>query len=791
MLANFIKVIFRYLSRKRFFAALNITGLSIGTACCILIYLFVRNEMSYDRFHTDAKEIYRVIRQSQINGMPYNIGITSFPFADALQQDYGDRIQSTTRCLTFNALVAYEDKAFIEEKLLLADKNFFQFFSFPLQQGQPESVLSEPNNIVLSQALATKYFGDNDPIGKIIRLDDTYDLKVTGILADMPGNTHLQFDAVGSTGLIKNETWIQDWWANSFNTYLKIPDQGDVDYLQASFPDFMNKYFAEDFARVGNKVGLALEPLHEIYFNFDTRYEDNIAHGDRRYVFVFSSVGLLLLLLASINYTNLATAQASERAREVGIRKTLGSGQARVIFQFLSESFVLCLVSMLVGMGIAQLVMPFLNSALGISLPSILGDKHVPLFLGMLLIFLTFCSGAYPAFFLSSFKPVAVLKGVVKGDTRYLFLRKGLVVFQFVISSFMIIATLFVAQQLQFMRAKDLGFNTTQLMIVRVNNGEIDRATFKERLLREKGVLHATYTSGHPGGFYDASTVNIQGESQGMRMRTLWTDEDLLQTMDLSLVAGRFFSRNFPADATSSVILNETAVRQLGWNNETAIGKRVILSQFDSLYKEVVGIVGDYHFTSLKEKIEPMIISHRSDRGHLLVKLAGSDLPTTIGRIEKIWKSYDSGFPLEFTFMDEIIDRLYTSETRQGKIFTVFAFISVGIACLGILGLASYMASQRTKEIGIRKVLGASANQVSVLLMKDLLILVIAADFLAIPLGYWAIEKWSEGFAYRVSLGSGIFIIGALSVFALAMMIVALNVSRVAAQNPVKSLRTE
>ena len=411
----------------------------------------------------------------------------------------------------------------------------------------------------------------------------------------------------------------------------------------------------------------------------------------------------------------------------------------------------------------------------------------------MLLLFITVVSGAYPAFLLASYKPVKILKGGVKGDMQYLFLRKALVVFQFSISAFMLIATLLVGNQLSFMQKKDLGFKPQQLMIVKMNNGAIQgqRNSLKQEVLKHNSVVSGSYTSGHPGGFYDATTVSLQATDENMRMRTLWCDEDLLQTMDLKLLSGRFFSPEFPADSISSVILNETAVKQFGWSPNEAIGKRLILSQFDSTFKSVVGVVQDYHFTSMKQKIEPLIISHTSARGHLLLKVSGSDITATIASIQQSWDSYGTGFPLEFVFVDEVLDRLYTSEVVQGKIFTTFSVISVFIACLGILGLASYIASQRKKEIGIRKVLGASTVQVSTLLMKDLLRLVVIANLIAIAVAYWGILEWSQGFAYRAPLNPLLFLLGAFTIFFIALVIVGINASKVAVENPTDALRSE
>ena len=793
MFNNFFKVIFRNLLRRRFFAALNIAGLSIGTACCIVIYLFITTEMSYDRFHVDGEKIFRAIRQSNINGMPYNIGVTSGPYADALRQDYDSRIQSTTRALAFNSVIKHDTKTYVEEKLLLADPNFFEFFSYPLASGDPSQVLSQPNNIVISKSFAKKYFGNQDPIGKPLRLDDEYDLVVTGVLEDLPYRTHLQFDAVGSAAIIANESWYSDWWANSFYTYVKLEKELDADFLNKTFPDFMDKYLGDDFVRVGNKTGLVLEPLPDIYFNYETRYENNILHGDERYVYVFGSIGVLLLLLASINYINLATAQTNERAKEVGIRKALGSSQKKVAVQFLSESFFLSLIALTIGICMSQFIIPFFYNAFGLSIPGLFTDPYLLVFLTVLLLFITVVSGAYPSFLLASYKPVKILKGEIKGNLQYLFLRKALVVFQFSISAFMLIATLLVNDQLSFMLDKDLGYRPEQLVVVKINNDAIQQRgrAFKNELLRNNNILEGSYTSGYPGGFYDASTISLQASDETMRMRTLRCDEDLLKTMDLKLMAGRFFSSEFPSDSISSVILNETAVKQFGWTPGEAIGKQLMRAQFDSTFKSVVGVVQDYHFTSLKQKIEPLIISHINSDGHLLLKVSGTDIPRTVAALQNTWDGFATGFPLEFTFLDEVIGRLYTSEVVQGKVFRTFSVISVLIACLGILGLASYISSQRRKEIGIRKVLGATAGQVSALLMKDLILLVVIANTIAIGVAYWAIVEWSEGFAYRAPLDPLLFILGALIVFVVALVIVGFNASKVAVENPTSALRSE
>ena len=794
MIANFVKVIFRYLFRSRFFTLLNIAGLSIGMACCIIIFLFINNEFSYDKFHLQGDNIYRVVRESQINGMPYDIGVTSGPFAPALMQDYDGKIHSVVRILPYDGLlVRFGDKTFLEDKNILADPNFFEFFSYPLLQGDPKTALQNPNSLVISKAFALKYFGTEDALGKVVNVDMQNDLTITGVLGDLPGNSHLQFETIGSLLSLEHEDHFAGWWNNYLFTYVRVDNPLDVNYLNGHFPQFMDKYFRDDFNRVGNRIGLKLEPLRDIYFNYQTRYETNVAHGNMLYIYVFGSLGILLILLASINYINLATAQSVERAKEVGIRKTLGCSQKSIAAQFLSESFVLCFIAMVTALIIIQVVTPVFNSSLNINIPDVDSVPQVWLFLCGLLVIISFLSGGYPAFMLSSFRPVRVLKGEIKGNFQYFMLRKALVTFQFGISAMMIMATFFISRQLQYMNEKDLGFNADQVIQIQVNNQlMIEKAqSFSNRLLADKNIISASYASGHPGGFYDASTVRVEGVEQNLRMRTLYTDENFLETLDIHLTAGRFFSKEFPGDSTRSTILNETAVRQLGWSPEEAIGKRVMLSQFDSAYKEVIGVIDDYHFTSLKEVIEPLIISYRQGSRNLFVKVSGTNVREAVAGIEQIWNSYQSGFPIETNFLDEVIGKLYADEMNQGKMFRIFSAISVMIACFGILGLSTYIAVQRKKEIGVRKVMGASIGQLSFLLTKDLLQLVLLANIFAIPVAYVVLDMWSQSFAYRAPLNPLLFLLAGALVTAIAAVIVSINAVRAAGEDPVNSLRPE
>lgn len=773
------------------FATINIVGLSLGLTVALIIYLFIRSETSYDRFHVDAAVTYRVVRQSQVSGMPYNIGVTSAPFAEALRLDYGNKIQDVCRTLPFRGLVTYGDQSFMEQRLLVADSGFFSFFSYSLIKGSPLHVLSNANGIVVSETFAKKYFGDRDPIGMALRIDDTYDVEVTGIMA-LPPNTHLQFDAVMPYSMIAHEPWTREWWNNSFYTYVKVPDSRDASYMNESFPRFMDKYFAEDFVRVGNRIHLKLEPLRDIYFNFDTRYEQNVAHGDRKYTLIFGSIGLLVLLLAAINYVNLSTAQASARSKEVGVRKTFGSSRQNVAVQFLSESFMLCCFSMGLAVLATHTAIPLFNGAFGTNLPKLFDEPSIGIPMIALLCVLTLLAGAYPAFLLSSFRPATAFRNDVT-SAPYLFVRRTLVVFQFSVSVCMIISTLFIGRQLRYMQEKDLGFTTGQLALISINNETIQKngESFRKRLIESTGLSSASFASGHPGGFYDASSVSITGISDPVRMRTLQTDHAFLEAMGLEMVAGRFFSEDFPADSIHSVVLNETAVRQLGMTPDQVIGLRAIRSQFDSVYREVVGVVRDYHFTSLKERIEPLIISCHPRTRNLLVRFADANVPDNVQMIQSIWNEYETGFPLELRLVDDVITHLYNDERVQSRVFAVFAVLSVAIACMGIYGLAAYMSVKRTKEIGIRKVLGASTEQLSVLLMKDIMQLVVMALVVSMPVSFLVLKEWSATFVYTVDLEPLIFIAGAGVLLILALVIAGVNARSVAARNPVLALRNE
>lgn len=793
MIAHFFVTITRGIFRNKFFNFLNVVGLALSISCCLVIYQYVNHQLSYDKFHADKDSIYRVIRQSSINGMPYDIGITSGPYAAALTNDFPHDITATTRTLAIGVLVQYGDKSFIEDNFILADRNFFSFFSFPLTHGDPRQVLSDPTSVVISKNMAIKYFGNEDPINKVIRIDNGYDAIVTGVMDEMPGPTHLRFDIVGSIQLHENADWIKDWWNNNLNTYVRLASPDRASAVQAALPDFMTKYMGKAFEQARNRIELNLEPLDEIYFNNLTRFERGVLHGDEMYVYIFVSVAILLIVLACINYTNLATAQSSARSVEVGIRKALGSGRSTLTLQFLAESFFLCVLSVLLAVIFVGAAGPLINGELGFSIDHFYADSNFWIFSGVLVLMITILAGGYPAIVLSSLKPTSTMRRETAGTFRFLLMRKALVVFQFAISILMITATIVISEQLHFLRNNDLGFDSGNVAIIRLNNETMgrQRSTFKERLLQDPRIQSVSMMSNEPGStMFDASSVQVEGQEDVIRMRTLWADEEFANTLSVNVIAGRFFSPSFPADSSRAVVLNQTAVAQLGWTAEQALGKRVMISQFDSLYKEVVGVVEDFHFISLRDKIEPLVISHGGAQV-MAVKLNQSNLNQAMTFVDEIWNSFGPGFPMEWSFLDNTLDQQYRQEANQNRIFSFFSTVSLVISCLGILGLTAIIAVRRTKEIGVRKVLGATVFQVCTLLMKDMMVMLVIAAIIVAPVCYVAVTNWLEGFAYRVPFNAWWFILGAVGVFVVALIVAASQGISAARQNPVRALRSE
>jgi putative ABC transport system permease protein len=792
MLKNYFKIAWRNLWKNKIFSFINILGLTIGITVCMMIFLFIMNEFSVDKFHKNEKDIYRVMRGFEKNGSQEWVPYLSAPYATALLNDYPGQIKKAVRVLPTNALVSFDNTAFNEKKLYIADEDFFTLFSFPLIKGNPETVLKDPASVVLTETTARKYFGNKDPMGKVIELDKHLQLKVTGIAKDVPSNSHLDFDLVMPLSNYANAEWFHIWVNNNNFTYVLLDKNTSASQLEKTFPQFMDKYMGKDMARLGANLSLSLTPLSDIYFEPASAF-DNVKHGDKKVVYIFLSIAVLILLIACINFMNLSTVRAVERSKEVGLRKVLGALRNNLIGQFIGESVLLTSISCLLAVGLLQLVMPFYNELLGYSLTVSWNALPIYLFLLGVIIIVGFLAGSYPAFFLSAFSPIQALKGKLKlGKSGSLF-RQALVVLQFSISVILIIGTIVILKQMNFVKNKNLGYNKEQTLVVPIDNEDIynHATTFKNELQSKNNIALVSLMSGEPGGFFDMHSFEVEGQNETWKSRTEFADFEFVKTLGLKIIAGRDFSSQFPTDSTDAVLINHTAASNLGWTPDQAIGKWIMNKLRDSLRRKVIGVVEDFNFLSLKENMDPLVISTSSDRRVALVKLKAGNISDNVTTIKNVYSKIAPVYPFDYTFLDQNFDKLYKKDLRQQTILTVFSVLAIFIACLGLFGLASYTATKRTKEIGVRKVLGSSTKNIVMLLSKDLLKPILIAIMIAIPAGFFIMNNWLQNFAYRTTLPWWIFVLAAIITIVIALFTVSLKAVKAAAANPVKSLRSE
>jgi putative ABC transport system permease protein len=794
MIRNYLLLAVKHLRKQRVFSVINILGLTVGITCCFMIFLFIMNELSYDDFHKNGKNIYRVMRVGNNNGERRNVPYLSPPYGPTLINDYPDAVQASVRLMRDNDLISYDNISFNEKNIYLADKNFFEFFDFRLTKGNSATVLKEPNSIVLSETTAKKYFGNDEPIGKILQFNKDQQLKVTGICKDVPVNSHLQFDMVIPLELLRpmQPDWFTQWPSNGLFTYIQLNPNVDPKQFEKHFPAFMDKYLGDYYASAGFKMGLTIQPLSDVYFTTDAL--DNVKHGNKKMVYIFMCIAILILVIACINFINLATARATDRSKEVGLRKVLGAVRRQLFSQFMLESILYATVACILSIGLVQLLMPAYSNLLGYQLPSFWGNPIVYIFLVAVILIVGLLAGSYPALLLSSFSPIESLKGKLKVGKSGSFFRKALVVFQFGISVLLIISVVIIMSQMNYMRNTDLGFNKEQTMIVRFDNLAISRkkSQFKNELKTIPAVQNVSLMSGEPGGFHDGYGFEAEGKSQEQLIfRTEYADWDFAKTLGLKIIAGRDLSENFKTDSLQSVLINRTAANTLGYTPEQAIGKWIKNLSKDSLRRTIIGVVEDYHFSSMKSRIEPLVISPGTDKRLALIRLKTSQLPSAIAAIKKIYTNVAPDYPFEYSFLDEQFDKAYKTESKQQSVLSIFSMIAIFIACLGLFGLASYTAIKKTKEIGIRKVLGSSVQNIILLLSKDLLKPVLIGTAIAIPIGYYAMNKWLQGFAYRINFHWWMFAIAVVVAVTIALLTVGLQALKAAIANPIKSLRTE
>lgn len=794
MLKNYLRVAFRNLWRHKGFSLLNILGLTIGMSACFLIFLYVKFELSYDDFHSKANRIYRVVTDINNPSEVLHFSVAAPAMPVAAKRDFPE-IEKQVRFRPANMLVRRGASVQIQDdKAAIADSTFFEVFDFPLLEGDPATALRDPYNIVLSESAAKKYFGSVDPMGQQLLLTgDSHPGKVTGVMKDMPENTELKADMLVAmnTGA-DDSTNDQNWGGFGDFTYFLLKPNTRAQALQKKFPAFLERHIGKMMKEGNQTYTYILEPLKDVYLK-STR--GGTAKGSMTNVIVFSIVGIFILLIAGINFINLTTARSTERAREVGIRKVIGAERGQLTGQFLGESVILCLIAFVLSVGVCAALLPSFNFLAGKTIRT--GIFNHPAYILSLLgigIGIGLLAGIYPALVLSSFQPIVVLKGRFATGTRGLLLRKGLVITQFTISIGLIVATLLVGFQLNYMRSQDLGFNKDQELVLDTH-GDNHRDALKADLRGLPGVESVAMSSGTPGsGAMNAYSViqNQKGEMQICAPDLFFVDFDYIPQYQLKLLAGRAFSRAFGADTTQAMVINEAAVRMLGYHRpQDAIGRD--FSQWGRKGK-IIGVVKDFHYSSLQEVIRPL--SLRIEPGgcdEISVKVSTANLKGTIAAIERAWHTAIPYRPFSYFFVDEMFDRQYRSEDRFGKLFLYFSALAIFISCLGLLGLASYSTLQRTKEIGVRKVLGASVGGIVGLLSKDFLWLVAIAFLIATPVSFVLMKGWLDGFYYRVNIYSAwwIFVLAGLGALAIALFTISFQAIRAATTNPVTSLRSE
>lgn len=808
MIRNYFKIALRNLRRQKVFTSINVIGLAIGLATCILIMLYVQDELSFDRYNEKADRIFRVGLKVRLNGEDVGGPMLGISAARDLQQEFPEVLKATRIRNQGGEFVSYGTTSFKEEYLLSTDSSFFEIFTIPFLKGDPKRALTEPNTLVLTEETARKYFGDQEPIGKVLVFgSEKTPYRITGVVRNVPVNSHFRFNMLTSlAGYDEQHTgWI---YSINFYTYLLLPEKYDYKKLEAKITRLAEnqiggelqswlKLTPKQFREKGDDFGVFLQPLTDIHLYPLSSRAELRPGGDIRYVYVLAAIAAFMLLIACVNFMNLSTATAVGRSREVGVRKVLGSVKGQLQQQFLVESVLLAVVALMVGLLLVGVALPFFNQLTGKFLTlNLLANSLIAAGLVAGTVLVGVLAGSYPAFYLSSFKPVLVLKGRVTAGRGSLNLRSGLVVFQFFVTIAMIIATITADRQLRYMRSQKLGYDREQVLVIHdthmLRNNE---AVFRDNIIQSPLIVMGSISGQVPVGNSAMDTSPIMSKEnpdQSVMSRFYYVDDAYIPTLGMRVVQGRNFSKSFSTDA-SAVILNETAVRTLGWQ-KNPIGRELIGHTDDNgvkTYYRVIGVVEDFHFESLKQKIGPLVMFLGRNSGNILIKTRTNKLPQFLASLKQKWESFSPAAPFSYSFLDDRFEQVYVSEQKIEKVLTLFSSLTIFIACLGLFGLATYTAEQRTKEIGVRKVLGASVSSVVALLSKDFIKLILIALVLASPIAWWSLTQWLNDFAYKITIDWWIFALAGLLAIGIALLTVSFQSIKAAMMNPVKSLRSE
>ena len=798
LFGNYLKVALRNIKLRKGYSFINIAGLAVGLSCCILILLYIRYEFSYDKYHNDSQYIYRVVREH--HGRSVWDNSSEHPLAASLKEDFPEVVKATrVKKNDEVGVVEYNSKRFNEEGIYFVDQDFLEIFTFPLVIGDIHTALNEPFSVLITQEMAEKYFGNEEPVGKILRIKEwyaekKYDYKIKGVLKNIPENSHFTFDFLLSYNTLYTlkrggRDSVETWSYYEPKTYIKLESHAKPIDLEGKFPAFLRKYKGKESA----SERLRLQHLTDIHLGGNLRFELE-TNSDMRYIYLFSAIAFFIMLIACLNYINLSVARSAKRAIEVGMRKVVGANKVQLVRQFLGESLVFSLLALMISVLLVGLVLPAFGYLIERNLTlSLFQDLDMLLvFLGIA-VFIGMLSGSYPAFFISSFHPIQIIKGTLRiGSKSSAVFRNSLVVVQFVLSIVLIVCTFVIHNQLSFIRNRNLGFDKEQMVTVYTMDRNLKRNSepLKRELLKNPEILGVSASLDLPTTIRRTSTIEWeeQGERRKLGLNYTFVDYDFFNVYDIEVTKGRKFSEDFSTDKEQAVVINEAAARNLGW--EEPIGRR-----FQTQGREwtVIGVIKDFHFQSLYWEIAPLVFLFHEGRGidYFSIKVSPSNIPGTLGFIEEKWIKFSPEFPFQYAFLNERVDKIYKAEQKLGQSFNTFTLVALFIACLGLIGLASFISEQKRKEIGIRKVLGADFQSIIVLLARDFVKCIAVAAVIAWPIGYFVMERWLQNFVYRTGIGIEIFILSGLLTFVIALTTVSYQSIKDALANPVDSLRYE
>jgi putative ABC transport system permease protein len=795
MLKSYFKIALRNLTKNKGISLINITGLAIALACSVLIILYIQNELSYDMLHPAPEKIFRVLTIDKALGVSNNlVGITLPALGPSMKEEFPEVIESVRFSRSGRNLIEYDQKSLYTTDLVYAEPSLFKVFNFNLTSGNKSTALSVPNTAVLTETMAGKIFGSENPIGKTFKVDNNTDIEVVGIMKDVSSTSHLAMDVVISilptAGDSNYTNYLSSWGVISMTTYVKLNKEESETIVESKLENLIRRN------NVGKNFNVTLQPLKDVHLkSSDILFDDaNADKSDIGYIYSLFAVACFIIVIASFNFMNLATARAATRAKEVGLRKVVGAVKSQLISQYLGESILLCFFSLIFALALTEIFAPII----GLEKSPVKYLAANPIFIIAILtgtFLLGLLSGIYPAFVLSKFQPSKVLKGTIKNSKSGIWLRRVLVVVQFTTSIGMIIGTYIVYQQMDFIRNKNAGYNREQVLTIDLNDQQLQKnsESLKNEVQKISSIAGVSFSSTLPGRGFGRTSVqpeDFSSDDDIWILSIMSIDENFIPNMKIEIDKGRNFSKDFPGDQQNSVILNQAAVRALGWKDP--VGKKMSFGPNDTNPLTVIGVVKDFHFASMRHQIEPLMIVNQAQANNTLsLRIKPGNVSGTISSIQKTWEKINSGHPFEFSFLDDEFNELYKSEQNFAELISGFTWLAIFIACLGLFGLASYMTEQRTKEIGIRKVLGASVGSILLLTTKQFILLVFIANIIAWPLAYYLMSNWLLDFAYRINIGFETFVAAAVLTIFIAILTVSFQAIKAAITNPVKSLRYE